>query len=86
MSRREKLYHLHDILRQRRTPISRQAMMDELGCSQATLYRLIAELRDVLGAPLEQHPETRHYFYDRSLAGTFELPGCGSAPKSCRRF
>ena len=81
MSRREKLYHLHDILRQRRTPISRQALIDELGCSQATLYRLLAELRDVLGAPLEQDPETRHFFYDRSLAGTFELPGMWISPE-----
>lgn len=80
MSRREKLYHLHDILRQRRTPISRQALMDELGCSQATLYRLIGELRDVLGAPLEQDPETRYFFYDRSLAGNFELPGLWISP------
>jgi proteasome accessory factor C len=54
--------------------------MDELGCSQATLYRLIAELRDVLGAPLEQDPETRHFFYDRSLAGSFELPGLWISP------
>ncbi len=81
MSRREKLYHLHDILRQRRTPISRQALIDELGCSQATLYRLLAELRDVLGAPLEQHPETRHFYYDRTLAGTFELPGLWISPE-----
>jgi predicted DNA-binding transcriptional regulator YafY len=81
MSRREKLYHLHDILRQRRTPVSRQALMEELGCSQATLYRLIAELRDVLGAPLEQDPETRHFFYDRSLAGNFELPGLWISPE-----
>ncbi len=81
MSRREKLYHLHDILRQRRTPVSRQVLMDELGCSQATLYRLIAELRDVLGAPLEQDPETRHFFYDRSLAGSFELPGLWISPE-----
>ena len=81
MSRREKLYHLHDILRQRRTPISRQALIEELGCSQATLYRLLAELRDVLGAPLEQDPETRHFFYDRSLAGTFELPGMWISPE-----
>jgi predicted DNA-binding transcriptional regulator YafY len=80
MSRREKLYHLHDILRQRRTPISRQALMDELGCSQATLYRLVGELRDVLGAPLEQNPETRHFYYDRSLAGNFELPGLWISP------
>lgn len=81
MSRREKLYHLHEILRQRRTPISRQALMEELGCSQATLYRLIAELRDVFGAPLEQHPETRHFYYDRSLAGNFELPGLWISPE-----
>lgn len=81
MSRREKLYHLHDILRQRRTPVSRQVLMDELGCSQATLYRLVAELRDVLGAPLEQDPETRHFYYDRSLAGNFELPGLWISPE-----
>ncbi len=80
MSRREKLYHLHDILRQRRTPVSRQVLMDELGCSQATLYRLIGELRDVLGAPLEQDAETRHFYYDRSLAGNFELPGLWISP------
>ena len=80
MSRRERLYHLHDILRQRRTPVSRQDLMDELGCSQATLYRLVAELRDHLGAPLEQDPDGRGYFYDRSLAGSFELPGLWISP------
>lgn len=80
MSRRERLYHLHDILRQRRTPIGRQDLMDELGCSQATLYRLIAELRDNLGAPLEQDDEGRGYYYDRSLAGNFELPGLWISP------
>lgn len=81
MSRRERLYHLHDLLRQRRTPVSRQVLMEELGCSQATLYRLIAELRDVLGAPLEQDPETRDFYYDRSLAGHFELPGIWISPE-----
>lgn len=80
MSRRERLYHLHDILRARRTPISRQALMDELGCSQATLYRLVAELRDRLGAPLEQDEDTRGFYYDRSLAGHFELPGLWISP------
>ncbi len=75
MSKLEKVYHLHNILSARRTPISRQALMEELGCSQATFYRLLGELRDVLGAPLEQDPETKHFFYDRSLEGNFELPG-----------
>ena len=54
MSKVERLYHLHNILNQRRTPISRQELMERLECSQATLYRLVAELRDFLGAPLEQ--------------------------------
>jgi len=80
LSRRERLYHLHDILRQRRTPIDRQALMEELGCSQATLYRLINELRDHLGAPLEQDPDGRGFYYDRSLAGNFELPGLWISP------
>ena len=80
MSRRERLYHLHDLLRQRRTPISRQDLMDELGCSQATLYRLIGELRDRLGAPLEQDPDGRGFYYDRQLAGHFELPGLWISP------
>ena len=81
MSRRERLYHLHDILRQRRTPVSRQQLMDELDCSQATLYRLIAELRDQLGAPLEQDADGRGYYYDRQLAGSFELPGLWISPE-----
>ena len=80
MSRRERLYHLHDILRHRRTPISRLELMEELGCSQATLYRLVGELRDHLGAPLEQDPDGRGYYYDRSLAGSFELPGLWISP------
>lgn len=45
--------------------------MEEVGCSQATIYRLIDDLR-ALGAPLEQSEQG--YFYDRDL-GEFELPG-----------
>lgn len=74
MSKLEKIYHLHDILKARRRPVSRQVLMEELGCSQATLYRLIAALRDELGAPIEQDPESKAFFYDREL-GAFELPG-----------
>ncbi len=81
MSKLERLYHLHDILKQRRTPASRQELLDELGCSQATLYRLIQDLRDRFGAPVEQDPDNRGYYYDRSLAGGFELPGLWISPE-----
>jgi predicted DNA-binding transcriptional regulator YafY len=80
MSKVERLYHLHNILNQRRTPISRHDLMERLECSQATLYRLVAELRDFLGAPLEQHPDTRHFYYDRSYDQPFELPGIWISP------
>jgi proteasome accessory factor C len=81
MSKVERLYHLHNILNQRRTPISRHDLMDRLECSQATLYRLVAELRDFLGAPLEQDPDNRGYYYDRSYDQPFELPGIWISPE-----
>jgi proteasome accessory factor C len=81
MSKVERLYHLHNILSQRRTPISRHDLMERLECSQATLYRLVAELRDFLGAPLEQDPERRGFYYDRSYQQPFELPGIWISPQ-----
>jgi len=80
MSKVERLYHLHNILNQRRTPISRHDLMERLECSQATLYRLIAELRDFLGAPIEQDDETRGFYYDRSYEQPFDLPGIWISP------
>ena len=81
MSKVERLYHLHNILNQRRTPISRHDLIDRLECSQATFYRLVAELRDFLGAPLEQDPDTRGFYYDRSYEQPFELPGIWISPQ-----
>lgn len=80
MGRQEKLYHLHDILRHRRTPISRHDLAEQLECSQATLYRLIALLRDEFGAPIEQDAETRNFYYDRHDSRPFQLPGIWISP------
>ncbi|HKX55637.1 MAG TPA: transcriptional regulator [Xanthomonadales bacterium] len=80
MSKVERLYHLHNILKQRRTPISRQDLMERLECSQATLYRLVGELRDFLGAPIEQDPDSRGFYYDRNLEQAFDLPGIWISP------
>ena len=54
--------------------------MERLECSQATLYRLVAELRDFLGAPIEQDSENRGFYYDRSYDQPFELPGIWISP------
>ena len=80
MSKVERLFHLHNILNQRRTPISRHELMERLECSQATLYRLVAELRDYLGAPIEQDEDTRGFYYDRGYEQPFDLPGIWISP------
>ena len=52
MDKFDRIYELHKILRDRRTPISRKDLMTRLGkCSEPTVYRLIRLLKDQLNAP-----------------------------------
>lgn len=73
MDRFERIYALHRLLSARRTPISADDIAEALRWSRATVYRVVRELRDYLGAPI---PEERGagIYYDRS-EGRFELPG-----------
>ncbi|HUF19686.1 MAG TPA: hypothetical protein VMP00_02930 [Burkholderiales bacterium] len=64
MDKFDRIYELHRILRDRRTPISRADIMARLErCSQPTFYRLIRLLRDQLNAPVEWHEELQGYYY-----------------------
>jgi proteasome accessory factor C len=72
----DRIYQLHDTLRDRRTPISRADLMAKLNCSEPTIYRLINTLRDTLHAPLQYDDERGGYYYERTAdGGTYELPG-----------
>jgi predicted DNA-binding transcriptional regulator YafY len=53
MDRYERILALHRHLKLARYPVSLAKLMDDLGCSRATLYRDLAFLRDALGAPVE---------------------------------
>lgn len=76
MDKFDRIYKLHDILRDRRTPISREDLMRRLECAEPTVYRLIRVLKDYLHAPLEWHEELGGYYYRRAAeGGTYELPG-----------
>ena len=76
MDKFDRIYKLHDILRDRRTPISREDLVRRLECAEPTVYRLIRLLKDHLNAPIEWHEELGGYYYRRDTgAGTFELPG-----------
>ncbi len=76
MDRYERILTLHRTLKASRYPVSLRRLMDELGCSRATLYRDIAFLRDALGAPIESgEGEESAFRYATDEAERFELPG-----------
>ncbi|MCI0364361.1 MAG: hypothetical protein L0219_10790, partial [Phycisphaerales bacterium] len=71
-----RIFKLHEILTDRRTPISREDLMHKLECAAPTVYRLIRFLRDGLHAPVEWHEDLRGYYYRRDVnGGRYELPG-----------
>jgi len=72
MDRLDRIFHLHQVLRDRRGPVPGDELMDRLACSQATLTRDIAFLRDMLGAPIET---VREQGYRLDSTQGFELPG-----------
>lgn len=77
MDKFDRIYQLHNILRDRRTPISRADLAQQLdNCAESTVYRLIRAMRDYLRAPIEWHEELGGYYYHRDAGGgTYELPG-----------
>ena len=71
MKKLDRTYLLDTILKERRSPISVDALRERLECSQATVYRIIATLRDEFNAPIisDEHGVA----YDRDAR--FDLPG-----------
>ena len=74
MDRYERIIALHRVLQAARRPVTLARLMDELGCSRATVYRDIAYLRDALMAPLVGDGEAG-FRYDPHENERFELPG-----------
>ena len=71
----DKIYHLHHLLKISKFPVSRRKIEQELECSQATAKRVIAHMRDYLGAPIAYNGAQRGYAYDQEENRHFELPG-----------
>ncbi|RMH92812.1 YafY family transcriptional regulator [Lysobacter pythonis] len=74
MDRYERITALHRILKAARVPVNVPRLIDELGCSRATVYRDIAFLRDALMAPVLGDGEAG-FRYDPHESDRFELPG-----------
>jgi predicted DNA-binding transcriptional regulator YafY len=73
MNKFDRLYDLHHFFVARRAPIALADLMARLECSEPTVRRLIAKLRDELGAPLVYDRDANGWHYDAAAA--YELPG-----------
>lgn len=74
MSRIERIYKIHDALRNASRPIPMQRFTELLEASRNTVTRDFEYLRDTLGAPLMYCREQNGHQYDPQ-SPVFELPG-----------
>lgn len=74
MTRVDRLFRLHGLLRAARYPVAFDVLRERLEVSAATLKRDIRHLRDHLQAPVRYDRRLNGYRYDPG-APAFELPG-----------
>jgi predicted DNA-binding transcriptional regulator YafY len=73
MKKQDRIYLLDQMLKSAKFPVSIEQVKERLECSTATVYRIIADLRDGYGAPIETHEESAGIYYLKK--NSFELPG-----------
>ncbi len=75
MDKFDRIFELNKILKQRRTPVSRATLQEKLGCSRATVGRIVEDMRHFLRAPIQYNREHNGYYYDQNDKDMYELPG-----------
>lgn len=75
MDRFDRIYALHGLLRDARRPVAGKLLQENLQCSRATLARIIEDMRDFLGAPIDYDYARKGYHYAPSGEHPYELPG-----------
>lgn len=71
----DRVFKLHTLFSTSHYPLARSKLQTELECSRATVCRLIARMRDYLGAPIVSDPGGRGYCYAVDQKQAYELPG-----------
>ncbi|WP_303287922.1 YafY family protein [Marinobacter sp. SS8-8] len=79
MSRFDRIYRIHDLLRNARHPVPMRVFMDALEASRNTITRDFEFLRDSLGAPIEYCRQHNGHQYAPD-SSEFELPGFWMTP------
>jgi proteasome accessory factor C len=81
MDKFDRIFQIHSILSNRRTPIDADSLMARLECSRATMFRLIGEMKNILGAPIEFDSERGGFIYTQTAEGQrYDLPGLWFSP------
>jgi len=75
MNRIDRIYQLHRLLANRRTPISREAIEEKMECSRSTVTRVIQEMRLYFNAPIKYDFDRNGYHYKTGDNPEYELPG-----------
>tara|TARA_Y100001933_G_scaffold212767_3_gene218033 strand:- start:13599 stop:14585 length:987 start_codon:yes stop_codon:yes gene_type:complete len=76
LDRFDRIYQLHRTLAGRHTPISLVDLTHEIECSEPTVKRTIAAMRDYLSAPIVYDRERNGYVYSGDgIDPNWELPG-----------
>ena len=74
MSRLNRIYKIHDILRNATRPVPMRRIQQELEATRNTVTRDFEYMRDTLGAPIIYSREANGHHYDPAEP-VFELPG-----------
>jgi len=80
MDKFDRIFQLHTLLHGTRLPVALEVINKKLECSERTSRRVIALLRDYLGAPIEYDRERNGYYYAQDQQMLYELPGLWFAP------
>lgn len=76
MDKFDRIFKLHNILSSRHTAIGAEDLQARLECGRSTLFRIIAELKNSLGAPIVHDNSAQGWRYEKTAeSGMFELPG-----------
>ena len=75
MDRFDRIYALHKELYNARYPVSGRVLQQRLECSRATLNRIIEDMRDSVGAPIQYNRKANGYHYAQEGDHLYELPG-----------
>ena len=71
----DRIYCLDRVLRQSRYPVPRAVLQEKLECSRATTNRIIRDMRNLFGAPVQFDREAQGYHYAQTGEHPYVLPG-----------